>query len=72
METPIGYMPTDEAIDIEGLDVSAEEMHELLKVDKEEWLKEVESIKEHYNNYEPKLPQELKNQLKALEERLRK
>ncbi|NLN66296.1 MAG: phosphoenolpyruvate carboxykinase (GTP) [Clostridiaceae bacterium] len=72
VETPIGYMPTDEAIDIEGLDVSAEEMHELLKVDKEEWLKEVESIKEHYNNYEPKLPQELKNQLKALEERLRK
>lgn len=72
VETPIGYMPTDEAIDIEGLDVSAEEMHELLKVDKEEWLKEVESIKEHYNNYEPKLPKELKNQLKALEERLRK
>lgn len=71
IKTPIGYMPTDDAIDTEGLKVSAEDMHELLKVNKEEWLKEVESIKEHYKNYEPKLPQELKNQLKALEERLK-
>ncbi len=71
IKTPIGYMPTDDAIDTKGLKVSAEDMHELLKVNKEEWLKEVESIKEHYKNYEPKLPQELKNQLKALEERLK-
>ncbi|NLM10239.1 MAG: phosphoenolpyruvate carboxykinase (GTP) [Clostridiaceae bacterium] len=71
VETPIGYMPTLDAIDTDGLDVSEKDMKELLKVNKDEWLKEVESIKEHYNNYEPKLPQELKNQLKALEERLK-
>jgi phosphoenolpyruvate carboxykinase (GTP) len=70
VKTAIGYMPTEDAIYTEGLNVSAEDMHELLKVDKEQWLKEVESIKEHYKSYEPKLPQELKNQLKALEERL--
>jgi len=70
VKTAIGYMPTEDAIYTEGLNVSAEDMHELLKVDKEQWLNEVESIKEHYKNYEPKLPQELKNQLKALEERL--
>ena len=71
VKTPIGYMPTEDAIYTEGLKVSAEDMRELLKVNKEEWLQEVESIKEHYQNYEPKLPQELKNQLKALEERLK-
>ena len=70
VKTPIGYMPTPDAIDTDGLDVSEKDMQELLKVEKEDWLKEVESIKEHYKNYEPKLPQELKNQLKALEERL--
>jgi len=70
-KTPIGYMPTPDAIDTEGLDVSEEDMKELLSVNKEEWLREVESIKEHYKKYEPKLPEELKNQLKALEERLR-
>ncbi|MBP7176165.1 MAG: phosphoenolpyruvate carboxykinase (GTP) [Thermoclostridium sp.] len=71
VQTPIGFMPTEDAIYTEGLKVSAEDMKELLKVNNEEWLQEVESIKEHYKNYEPKLPQELKNQLKALEDRLK-
>lgn len=70
VKTPIGYMPAIDAIDTEGLDVSAEDMKELLSINKEDWLKEVESIKEHYTSYEPKLPQEFKNQLSALEKRL--
>jgi len=69
--TPIGYMPTVDAIDTEGLDVSEADMAELLKVDREEWLKEVESIKEHYAKLGDKLPAELARQLEALEERLK-
>ena len=46
-------------------------LESILAVNKEEWLKEVESIKEHYKNYGPKLPQELNNQLAALEQRLK-
>ncbi len=69
-KTPIGYMPTADAIDTDGLDVTEADMNELLRVNKSEWLNEVESIKAHYANYEPKLPQELKNQLNALEKRL--
>ena len=68
--TPIGFMPTADAIDVEGLDVSAKDMEELLKVNKEEWLAEVESIKAHYENFGEKLPQELRDQLVALEARL--
>ncbi|MGI6373522.1 MAG: phosphoenolpyruvate carboxykinase (GTP) [Caldicoprobacterales bacterium] len=71
VKTPIGYMPTVDAIDTEGLDVSEEDMKELLAVDKEKWLQEVESIKEYYKIYGDKLPEELANQLAALEERLR-
>jgi phosphoenolpyruvate carboxykinase (GTP) len=48
VETPIGNMPTPDAIDTEGLDVSEADMKELTTVHKEEWLREVESIKEHY------------------------
>ena len=70
VETPIGYMPTFDAIDTEGLDVSEEDMKELLKVNKEEWLKEVASVKEHYAKYGEKLPKELLAQLDALEKRL--
>jgi phosphoenolpyruvate carboxykinase (GTP) len=72
VQTPIGFMPTKDGIDVDGLDVSAADMEELLKVNKDEWLKEVESIKEHYANYGEKLPGELRKQLAALEERLNK
>jgi phosphoenolpyruvate carboxykinase (GTP) len=67
----IGYMPTSDALDLEGLNISEDEMKELLKVDKEEWLNEVASIKEHYEKYGEKLPKELAAQLKALESRLK-
>lgn len=70
VKTPIGYMPTEDAIDVEGLKVSASDMAELLKVKKEEWLKEVESIREHYKSYGDKLPKEMTAQLDALEKRL--
>ncbi len=72
VKTEIGYMPTEDAIDVEGLDVSAEDMKELLKVKKDEWLKEVESIKAHYETYDiNKVPAELKKQLADLEARLK-
>ena len=71
-KTPIGYMPTEDAIDVEGLDVSREDMEELLKVNNEEWLREVASIKEYYAPFGDKLPAEMKKQLAALEERLQK
>jgi phosphoenolpyruvate carboxykinase (GTP) len=70
VKTAIGYMPTTDAIDTTGLDVSEADMAELLKVKKDEWLREVESIKEHYKTYGPRLPKELQNQLEALEKRL--
>ncbi len=70
VKTPIGFMPTEDAIDVTGLDVSSQDMEELLKVNKEEWLAEVASIREHYASYGEKLPAELTAQLEALEKRL--
>lgn len=72
VKTPIGYMPTEDALDLTGLDsVSDADMKELLKVDKEEWLNEVASIKEHYAKFGDMLPKELMAQLEALEGRLK-
>jgi len=71
VRTPIGYMPTPDAIDTNGLDVSEADMKELLRVDRDEWLKEVESIREHYAKYGEKMPKELYAQLDALEKRLK-
>jgi phosphoenolpyruvate carboxykinase (GTP) len=68
--TPIGYMPTSDAIDTNNLDISDADMVELLKVDKEQWLKEVDSIKEYYSKLGDRFPKDLIVQLDALEKRL--
>ncbi len=71
VETPIGYLPAPGAVDTSGLDVSEEQMTELLEVDTEQWLNEIQSIREHYERFEDKLPKALSDELEALESRLR-
>ncbi|MDP9070879.1 MAG: phosphoenolpyruvate carboxykinase (GTP) [Actinomycetota bacterium] len=69
-ETPIGYVPTPGSIDLEGLDVGAEDLAELLRVDRDEWRNEVPSIAEHYDQFGDRLPTALRHQLDAMEKRL--
>ena len=71
VETPIGYLPESGAIDTSGLDITDDQMAELLNVDVEEWLNEIESIREHYARFEETLPEVLSDELAALEARLR-
>ncbi len=71
VETPIGYLPTTDGIDTSGLDVSEQQMEELLHVNTNEWLNEIQSIREHYERFEDTLPKALSDELDALETRLR-
>ncbi|MGE5669819.1 MAG: phosphoenolpyruvate carboxykinase (GTP) [Fibrobacterota bacterium] len=71
-ESAIGYLPTEDAIDTNGLKVSAEDMKELLRVNKDEWFTEIETIKEHYAKFGNRLPKELNDELAALVARLNK
>lgn len=72
VETEIGYMPKEGAINVDGLDVSAETMKDLLSVDVEGWKKELADIKaNHYPKFD-NMPKELLAELAALEERLNK
>ncbi|RKU10462.1 phosphoenolpyruvate carboxykinase (GTP) [Candidatus Poribacteria bacterium] len=71
VETPIGYTPAPGAVDTSGLDVTDEQMEELLHVDVEEWLNEIALIREHYERFGEKLPEALSDELAALEARLR-
>ena len=72
VETPIGYVPKAEDINIEGLDITVDTVRDLLSVDKEAWLADVENIKEFYALVGDRVPAELKEELAALEERLSK
>lgn len=69
-ETPIGYVPRPEDIDIEGTDLTRETLRGLLSVDKEMWRAEAADIEKHYEKFGPRLPKELRKQLDALEKRL--
>ena len=68
--TAIGNLPTADAIDLKGLDISAAEKQMLLSVDKEGWLKVVPEMKAHFAKFGDRLPKELAAQLEALEARL--
>ena len=70
VETPIGYLPSVDAIDISGVDISAGDMAELLRVDTGAWLKEVASIRRYYRKFGDRLPSTLREELNALEKRL--
>lgn len=73
VETPIGFVPNAEDINIEGLDdFSIDTLKGILNVDKETWKGEVEGIKEFYKKFGNKLPKELAKEADALEARLNK
>ena len=70
VDTPIGKMPTEDALDTDGLNVDDSAMKELLKVDIEGWKAEIPLIKEHFATFGDKLPKGLKDELSELEKRL--
>lgn len=69
-ETPIGFEPRPEDINIEGLDLDVETVKSLLGVDPELWKEEVKDIRAFYEKFGEKLPKELWQELAGLEERL--
>ena len=70
VETPIGKLPAEGALDVQGLKVTPEAMAELLKVDRDGWKAELPSIGEHFATFGSKLPRGLSDELAALEQRL--
>ncbi len=66
-ETPIGYVPFADDIDISDMgDFSKETLETILEVDKEVWKDEVAGIEEFYAKIGDRLPDELRNQLNNL------
>jgi phosphoenolpyruvate carboxykinase (GTP) len=70
VETPIGWVPAPGAIDVEGLDVSKEDLAELLRVDTDEWRAEVPLIRQHFAQFGDHLPPALAEAVDDLERRL--
>ena len=61
-ETPIGYVPIKEDIDTSGLDITDENLNALFAIDPDQWLAEMNEIKEYFNEFGERLPNQLLNE----------
>ena len=69
-ETPIGYIPKSNSIDLKGLSLDQNKVQELLSIDSQEWLEDLKSQEEFYVQFGDRLPKEIRSELDALRKRL--
>ncbi|HCH74267.1 MAG TPA: phosphoenolpyruvate carboxykinase (GTP) [Clostridiales bacterium] len=73
VETPIGFVPKAEDINIEELDgVTVDTIKDLLSIDKENWKKETEGIEQFYHELGERVPKKLYEELDELRKNLDK
>jgi phosphoenolpyruvate carboxykinase (GTP) len=68
--TPIGRVPERGDLELDGLDVTAEQMEELFAIDPVTWLAESNLTEEYFDKFGDRVPAELRAQLASLRERL--
>jgi phosphoenolpyruvate carboxykinase (GTP) len=69
-ETPLGFVPGPDDLDVTGLDVPPTAVEDAVRVDAEEWRAELPLIRDHFEALGAKVPVALWDQLGALEARL--
>jgi phosphoenolpyruvate carboxykinase (GTP) len=69
-ETVIGHVPTLDALDVDGLDISPADLEAVLAVDEAEWQAEIPAIEEWFDKIGDTLPSSLLAELDALKVRL--
>jgi phosphoenolpyruvate carboxykinase (GTP) len=70
VDTPIGLVPTPDALDTEGLELNPEQLSQALSVEAEEWRAEIPLIEEWFAKIGDKVPSSLHDELASLKQRL--
>jgi phosphoenolpyruvate carboxykinase (GTP) len=70
IDTPIGAVPTRDALDFAGLDIDEATIGELLAVDRAAWRQEADEIGQYLESYGARLPAALREEVTALKKRL--
>ncbi len=66
VRTPIGFLPTNTAINTEGTGLTKETMRELLAIEPSAWKNEMSGISEYFSKFGTRMPVELENELKRI------
>ncbi len=69
-ETPIGWVPARDALTLEGLNISRETMENLLRVNQDDWAKEIEQTGAFFEPFGSRLPQAIREEHAGLTRRL--
>ena len=70
-ESPVGTVPRAGELNTAGIDVDENTLDELLEIDPEAWSKEVESIREFFEEFGERMPGQLFEELAKLETRVK-
>ena len=70
IDTPIGYTPAKNGLDLRGLDLSDEALATLLKVDPFEWAEAVQSQEAFFESFGSRLPRGIREEHEVLAHRI--
>ncbi len=70
VETPIGFVPEEGALNLDGLDISDEAVDKLLEVRADDWVAELDGMQKFFDQFGYELPEEMLEEQQALKSRL--
>lgn len=70
IKSPVGLVPKEGGLDRGGLEISPEDMRELMSIKRKEWKSEFPDIENHFDQFGNHLPERLKRQLEEFIRRL--
>jgi phosphoenolpyruvate carboxykinase (GTP) len=71
-ETAIGYVPTRNALTLDGLKISPEALRELFRVDADDWENDLSDVREFFAKFGDRLPSALRDEFQGLVRRFEK
>ncbi len=69
-DSPIGLLPADGALDLDGLEISDDDLAELFAIDRDSWLAEADATEEFFGTFEGRVPEAISSQVDTLRARL--
>ena len=70
VETPVGLVPTVDALDTTGLDMTREQVEKALAVNTSDWVAETELISEWLDRFGDNLPTQIRDEFNTLKQRV--
>jgi phosphoenolpyruvate carboxykinase (GTP) len=72
VDTPIGLLPAADTLNLDGLDLSEDQVEQLFRIDNESWLEECDLTEEYFTKFSDRVPPALLAELASVRYNLRR